>query len=142
MLFTPHRTVIVLLAATLVVMPACGGGSTGTTGTSGTPAGPLNPTTGTPPTTVFTITSSGISPKNVTVPAGTQITFINNDTIDHLMFSDPHPEHTDCPDINQVGFLSPGQSRQTGNMNIVQTCGFHDHNLPFETSLQGTITTQ
>ena len=50
----------------------------------------------------------------------------------HEMFSDPHPEHTDCPEINQVGFLSPGQSRQTGNLNTVRTCGFHDHATPRE----------
>ena len=36
--------------------------------------------------------------------------FVNNDSRSHEMFSDPHPEHTDCPEINQVGFLSPGQS--------------------------------
>ena len=58
------------------------------------------------------------------------------------MFSDPHPEHTDCPDINQVGYLQPGESRQTGNMNTIRTCGFHDHNLPAVASLRGTIVIQ
>jgi plastocyanin len=135
MLFTSHRAVL-LLTATLVVLPACGG-----SGPSSAPSGPSSSTTGPTQTMVITITSSGVSPKNVTVPAGSQVTFVNNDAIEHLMFSDPHPEHTDCPDINQVGYLFPGQSRQTGNMNIVQTCGFHDHYLPGETSLQGTITT-
>lgn len=140
MLFISAQRTVLLLTATLVVLPACGG--SGTSGTGSAPPGPSSPTTGAAQTTVITITSSGVSPKNVTVPAGSQITFVNNDTIEHLMFSDPHPEHTDCPDINQVGYLLPGQSRQTGNMNIVQTCGFHDHNLPLVTSLQGTITTQ
>ncbi|HEY2907988.1 MAG TPA: hypothetical protein VGJ29_18930 [Vicinamibacterales bacterium] len=76
----------------------------------------------------------------MTVSPGAQITFVNQDGITHLMFSDPHPEHTDCPEINQVGFLSSGQSRQTGNLNIVRTCGFHDHDLPSNASLRGTIT--
>jgi hypothetical protein len=71
------------------------------------------------------------------------VTFINNDTIPHNMASDPHPEHTDCPEINQVGVLSPGQSRQTGNMTTNRaTCGFHDHDQPTVVSLQGTITIQ
>jgi plastocyanin len=80
-----------------------------------------------------------VSPKSVTVPAGTRVTFINNDNVPHDMESDPHPEHTDCPDINQVGFIVPGQIKLTGNLNVVRTCGFHDHNQPDVTRLQGSI---
>jgi hypothetical protein len=65
--------------------------------------------------------------------------FVNNDSRVHDMASDPHPEHTTCPELNQVGFLQPGQSRESGNLNTVRTCGFHDHNQPTVTSLQGTI---
>jgi hypothetical protein len=35
------------------------------------------------------------------------------------MSSDPHPFHTDCPEINEVGFLTAGQSKRTGNLNTV-----------------------
>jgi hypothetical protein len=56
------------------------------------------------------------------------------------MGSDPHPDHTDCPDINDVGFLVPGQSRDTANFVRTATCGFHDHNNPDTSSLRGTIT--
>jgi hypothetical protein len=55
------------------------------------------------------------------------------------MTSDPHPEHSDCPEINQVGFLSAGQSRETGNLVTVRTCGYHDHDDPGATRLQGSI---
>jgi len=58
------------------------------------------------------------------------------------MYSNPHPEHTDCPEINQVGHLDPGQSRQTGNLNVARTCGFHDHMNAENRALQGTITIQ
>jgi hypothetical protein len=58
------------------------------------------------------------------------------------MESDPHPIHTDCPAINDVGFLSPGQSKQTGNLTTARTCGYHDHNQSETTSLQGTIVIQ
>jgi hypothetical protein len=54
----------------------------------------------------------------------------------------PHPTHGDCPEIDQVAFLSPGQSKQTGNLNTARTCGFHDHTDAFNTALQGTITVQ
>ncbi len=56
--------------------------------------------------------------------------FVNNDTKSHNMASDPHPEHTDCPEINTVGLLQPGQSRETENLVTVRTCGFHDHDDP------------
>ena len=32
-----------------------------------------------------------------------------------------------------------GYSRETGNLNTVRTCGFHDHNDPSTTALQGSI---
>jgi hypothetical protein len=133
MLFTSGRTLL-LFAAAVLVMPACGGSAT----TGGAPSAPSGPTA-----VVITIASGGsVSPKNVVVPAGSQISFVNHDTVDHLMFSDPHPEHTDCPDLNAVGFLTPGQTRQSGNLNVVRTCGFHDHMNPTVASLRGTITIQ
>jgi hypothetical protein len=58
------------------------------------------------------------------------------------MFSDPHPEHTDCQELNQVGHLEPGQTRDTGNLNTVRRCGFHDHINDSNRALQGTITIQ
>ena len=70
------------------------------------------------------------------------MTFVNNDNAAHDMASDPHPVHTDCTELNLVGFLSAGQSRTSGNLNTARACGFHDHNRPDDTSLQGTITVQ
>lgn len=106
---------------------------------SSSPSAPTSPSGGTPSATTITITSAGVSPKTLTVPLGSQVTFVNNDTQSHQMYSDPHPEHTDCPEINQVGYLAPGQSRQTGNLNTARSCGYHDHNLPTDTRWQGTI---
>lgn len=105
-----------------------GGGGTGGGGTAGT---------------TITITSAGVSPKSLTVPRGTQVTFVNNSSVPHEMTSDPHPAHTDCPEINNVDFLAAGgQSKQTGNLNTVRTCGYHDHARNSDTTLQGTITIQ
>jgi len=123
----------VLLTAMLAVA-GCGGGG------GGTPTSPTPPPTG--GGTTITITSSGVSPQNITVTPGTRVTFINNDTRRHDMASDPHPEHTDCPEINQVGVLQPGQSRETGNLNTPRTCGFHDHDQPTASSLRGSIRIQ
>jgi plastocyanin len=90
--------------------------------------------------TTITITSAGVSPKNVLVSLGQRVLFVNNDGRSHNMTSDPHPDHGDCPELNQVGFLSAGQSRETGNLVVARTCGFHDHDIPGSTSLQGSIT--
>jgi plastocyanin len=78
-------------------------------------------------TTTVTITSAGVSPAAIIVKPGSQVTFINNDGRNHNLTSNPHPEHNDCPAINDVGVLVPGQRRQTGNLNTVETCGYHDH---------------
>ena len=129
------RTVIAVAVAAAAT--ACGGGG-GSTPSSPTPT---PAPTGSSSATI-TITSSGVSPNAVTVTAGSRVTFTNNDTRNHDMASNPHPEHSNCPPINDVGFLTPGQSKMTGNLNTVRTCGFHDHDQPSNQSLQGTITIQ
>ena len=88
----------------------------------------------------ITIASSGaVSPTELVVPPGTRVLFVNSDSRRHDMTSDPHPDHTDCPEINQVGLLQPMQSRETGNLVAVRTCGFHDHENPENTALSGRI---
>ena len=137
----PFRRALMLPAALFVVAAlGCGGGN------SSTPSSPTPTPTPSPGPTpggmTITITSSGVSPRSISVPLGSRVTFINNDSRPHDMSSDPHPDHTTCPPLNDVGFLQPGQSRATGNLTTARTCGFHDHNQPSETSLQGTITIQ
>jgi plastocyanin len=90
-------------------------------------------------TNTVTITSNGANPRNIQIALGTRVLFVNNDTRSHNMTSDPHPDHSDCPDIDQVGFLAPGQSRETGNLVVARTCGFHDHDNPSQQNLQGQI---
>lgn len=92
--------------------------------------------------TTITITSSGASPQNIQVSVGSRVKFINNDTRSHNMTSDPHPDHTDCNELNQVGFLAAGQSRETGNLVTARTCGFHDHDDATNTKLKGSIKIQ
>jgi hypothetical protein len=132
---------LTLGALTILATSCAGGGSSSSTPSTPSGGDPLPAScTNLPNSTTFLLANDAVCPKNITVPPGTQVTFVNNDVIVHQIDSDPHPEHTDCPEINQVGFLSPGQSRQTGNLNTVRACGFHDH-LAFENkNLQGTIT--
>ena len=123
----------VLAGGIAAFFAACGGSSPGTGPSTGGTC-----TAGSTSTTI-TISNNSVCPQNITVPRGTQVTFVNNDSRTHEMTSDPHPEHTDCPEINQVGFISPGQTKLTGNLNTRRTCGFHDHDQPTSASLQGSI---
>jgi plastocyanin len=127
-----------MACAVAALAAGCGGDSSSPSSPSPTPA-PSGPPTA---TTTITITSNGASPQNITVSPGSRVTFVNNDSRTHEMNSDPHPVHSDCPEINAVSFLAAGQSKQTDALNTVRTCGFHDHNQPSVTSLQGTIRIQ
>jgi len=51
---------------------------------------------------------------------------VNNDSVSHDMASNPHPIHTDCPEINGA-IIVPGASRQTAVFTRAVTCGYHDH---------------
>ncbi len=117
----------VLALVLCLLLASCGGGSPAPPGPS-----PSNPNT-------FTITTAGVSPKELTVQPGTRVLFVNSDNRRHEMTSDPHPEHTDCTEMNSVGALSPGQGRETGNLVDVRTCGFHDHGEPDNSGLKGRI---
>jgi hypothetical protein len=114
----------------LTIVSGCGGG--------GGPSSPSPPPSSNP--NRITISSTGaVSPTELIVPPGTRVLFINNHSRRHDMTSDQHPDHLDCTEINQVGVLQPGQSRETGNLVTVRTCGFHDHELPDDPLLKGRI---
>jgi len=121
-----------LAAAGAFALGACGSSSSSPTTVTTTTTLPA----GTP---AVTITSSGVSPRQIEINVGQRVTFVNNDTVSHEIASDPHPVHTDCPAINEVGGLAPGANRATGVFTIARTCGYHDHGQPDNTSLQGTI---
>jgi plastocyanin len=127
------RVALGLVATTTIGLAlGCGGGSSSPTPT---------PTPG-PTGTTITITNNTVSPSTLTISRGQQVTFVNNDSRAHEMNSDPHPEHTDCPELNQVGHLEPGQQRTSGNLNTARRCGFHDHLNDTIASMKGSITIQ
>ena len=115
------------LSAVLLLASACGD----------KPAPPSSPTAN--PNTI-TISAGGVvSPRELTVAPGSRVLFLNSHSRRHDVTSDPHPDHLDCPELNQVGVLNAGQSRETGNLVAARTCGFHDHDDPDNVNLRGTI---
>ena len=132
-------TIRTLVNAAVVLALAIGFGACGG---SNSPSSPDPGNNGTIAATIVIDATGNVTPRDVTVTAGSRVTFTNNHNTSHQMASDPHPEHTQCPEINSVGFLTAGQTRTTGNLNTARTCGFHDHNLPDSAGLQGRIIIQ
>ncbi|HEU4937882.1 MAG TPA: hypothetical protein VFT39_15595 [Vicinamibacterales bacterium] len=127
--------------AALIVMAACGGSSPTSPGGSA----PVVRSTGSVGAVGATITigaNGAVSPTPVTVAVGQSVTFTNNSSGTHDMESDPHPAHTDCPSIANVGLLQPGQSKTTFGFANTGSCGYHDHNASENNSLKGRIVVQ
>jgi plastocyanin len=134
----PHPrglTALVLSISAAALAAACSSSNMSPSTTGGT-------CTASSTSTTITISNNAVCPQNITVPRGTQVTFVNNDTKTHEMNSDPHPTHEDCPEINAVGNLVAGQSRQTSNLVTPKKCGFHDHIDFLNNGLKGSITIQ
>ena len=132
---------LTLTIGSSLAVVACGGGDSPAAPSpspSPSPAPTPSPSPGATATTTITITSAGVAPRDIVVPRGARVTFVNNDAVGHDMNSDPHPQHTSCTDMN-VGFVASTQSGQTNVLNIARTCGYHDHNQPSNPNLQGTI---
>jgi plastocyanin len=138
-------TLSLLLGSTL----ACSGGSSPTSATPTPPAAPPPAPPAAPApappglTATITITpTNAFSPPEVTIAVGGRVTFINQNNRAHDITSDPLHLHTDCPPIIDVGFIQPGQTKQTGPLSVARTCGFHDHMQETNPDLRGRIIVQ
>ena len=123
------ETVVVL------VLAGCGGSGGG----PGAPNPPAPAPAATPAGLTVTITAAGVSPRELRVALGSRVTFVNQDNRTHEMMSDPHPLHTNCPEINAVGTIGPGQTKTTGAFPGQKACGFHDNIRDGDTTLRGMI---
>jgi hypothetical protein len=102
----------------------CGGGSSG----GAAPRPPTGPTPPPPPDPpIIRIAATGADPRQLIVAVGERVTFVNNDVQPHDIQGGPDPANPDCREIDAVGFLVPGQSRQTAPLPVARTCDFHDH---------------
>ena len=70
-----------------------------------------------------------MSPKELAIAVGGRVTFVNNDVIPHDIAGGPDPAHPDCPELDVVGFLTPGQQRASAAFTTARTCEYHDHSF-------------
>jgi plastocyanin len=122
-------------ALVVLVLAACGGSGGG----PGAPNPPAAPPSTTPAGFTVTITAAGANPKELRVPLGGRVAFVNQDSRTHQMMSAPHPLHTDCPAINEVGTINSGETRSTAPFTVERACGFHDNLRDGDTTLRGQI---
>jgi plastocyanin len=118
------RTTALLLLCAGMLTASCSGASTDTPTTPSPPVAP-NPPPQQP--AVVTITASGFSPAEVSTTVGSRVTFVNGDSRPHELLGGPDHARQDCAEINVVGFLVPGQSRETDVFTAARVCEFHDH---------------
>jgi plastocyanin len=134
----------ITMAGAVVSMAACGGSSP--SGPSGGGSGSVVvQSTGSVGAVGATITigaNGAVTSSQVNIAVGQSVTFTNGDTRSHDMESDPHPAHTACPSIANVGLLQPGQSKTSFGFAGAGTCGYHDHNDSENRGLQGRIVIQ
>jgi plastocyanin len=79
-----------------------------------------------PSEVTINVTATGFKPKDAELAAGGRARFENIDNRLHSIASNPFTTHADCPPINEVGVLVPGQSKTTGVLAEAKTCGYHD----------------
>ena len=132
-------TIRTLVNAAVVLALAIGFGACGG---SNSPSSPDPGNNGTIAATIVIDSTGNVTPRDVTVTAGSRVTFTNNHNTSHQMASDPHPEHTLCPSLNTVGLIGPGQSGTSSNLNTPMVCTYHDHINDATAALKGTIRIQ
>jgi hypothetical protein len=126
--------VIVAAIGTDLLVSACGEG----------PTGPSEP-----PRLTVTISESGPNPVTVRGPREGAFTveFVNQDSQPHEVRSDPHPEHNNCPALDRVGVIAPGQSVVTADLQgcfviigrFTDRLTYHDDARLDDPRFQGTV---
>lgn len=88
--------------------------------------------------TYIIMKDSGYEPSKITVPAGTEVVFINRGTKNHWPASNIHPTHQIYPEFDPKKAVAPGESWSFifGKPGIWR---LHDHLYP---NITGAITVQ
>ena len=85
--------------------------------------------------TVHYTSAGGFSPSVLRVAQGTTVTFINDATSELWVASNPHPSHTDYPELNSNGSFGQGEVFVL-KFSRLGSWGYHNHLSP---SQGGTI---
>ncbi|HSX02248.1 MAG TPA: cupredoxin domain-containing protein [Candidatus Saccharimonadia bacterium] len=118
---------IIIVVAVAIYLAMAGGKTTGSPMASASPTPQAVPSSQAVSTIKYNV-SGGFSPSSVTIKSGQAITFTNDSADEIQVDSDPHPTHTDNPELN-VGTIAAGQS-QTIKLTTAGSWGYHNHLNP------------
>lgn len=122
-----------------VSVSACSGTNAGAPSGSSLPTTPSNAAPPPAAHATITITGTGFAPLEVTIASGGYVTFMNADVRPHDLLGGLDHTRLDCSEVDRVGFISPGQRRDTAPFPLARTCDFHDHNNVGNPAFQGRI---
>ena len=108
-----------------------GGGNPNPVGSSGGGSGGVGAT--------INLSANGLDNTQPSVGLGERLRVTNNDTRTHQFMTTPHNVHTDCPALNAIGSLAPGQSGTSDPLTSARGCGFHDHMNPDDPKFRGQV---
>ena len=84
------------------------------------------------------LTATGPNPQTLHVFVGRKASIVNQDSRPRTIFSDPHPSHTRCSGLLNLGTLAPGERRDLDNLPI-DACFFHDEDDPTNNAFRGLV---
>jgi plastocyanin len=64
-------------------------------------------------------------PDELTIAVGERVTFMNHDRTTYTIAGGREPSTPDCPEVNVVGSLTSGNTRNTETFTTAKTCDFH-----------------
>jgi hypothetical protein len=85
------------------------------------------------------ISAAGVSPDILHLDAPVTVTITNNDGAAHRLEPAPELGYGDCPEVNELGTLQPGQSGKVTITRALVICVFHDSAAPANQAFQGFI---
>ncbi len=103
-------------------------GSNGTPGSNSSAGGNVQTAPSSQSVATITYDGSSFSSAQVTITSGQVVTFKNTSSDPVDVDSDPHPTHTDNPELN-IGEIAPGQS-QSVKLTTKGNWGYHNHLNP------------
>ncbi len=124
-------TIIIILVVAVAVLVAwyfLGNTDTTTTNTNNTVVTTTNREV--PPDNTVWVLNGSFTPAVLTISAGDTVTWINKDTINRQVASDPHPAHTSVPELLSDP-LAEGES-YTFTFDTAGTYGYHDELNPIK----------
>lgn len=77
---------------------------------------------------VIVISEMEAIPDIVTIKKGAKVTWINNDSVGHIIAANPHPDHSELPEL--VSYVIEPHGVYTFVFNEIGEYGYHSHLHP------------